>query len=155
MPESPDPPHTADQELGEAWRLLMGVLLGQRWRWAEVSDELGVSQAGLRALLAIDPDEPRPMRDLARSMNCDASYVTAMVDDLEHAGYAVRRASRTDRRVKMVALTNTGIAALRTVRDGLLAPPAQLSRLTVEQRGCLALLLRAALIDSPTVDHPR
>lgn len=133
----------------------MGLVLGQRWRWAEVSAELGTSQAGLRALLAIDPDDPRPMRDLARTMNCDASYVTAMIDDLENAGYAERRPARTDRRVKIVALTDTGIAALRTAQDGLLAPPPQLSRLTVGQRRSLARLLREALIDPPTDDRPR
>ena len=90
VPEPSGPPLDADQELVEAWQLLMGVVLSQRWRWPEVSAELGISQAGLRALLAIDPDDPRPMRDLARAMNCDASYVTAMVDDLERAGYAER-----------------------------------------------------------------
>jgi len=84
-PEPSGPPLGADQELVEVWQLLMGVVLNQRWRWPEVSAELGISQAGLRALLAIDPDDPRPMRDLARAMNCDASYVTAMIDDLEHA----------------------------------------------------------------------
>ena len=61
----------------------MELVLDQRWRWSEVAAKLRVSQAGLRALLAIDPDEPRPMRDLAEALNCDASYVTAMVDDLE------------------------------------------------------------------------
>lgn len=154
MPETPDPPHAADQELADAWQLLMGLVLDQRWRWAEVSGELGISQAGLRALLAIDPDDPRPMRDLARNMNCDASYVTAMIDDLEHAGYAERRAGHTDRRVKIVALTDAGSAALRTAQDGLFAPPPQLSRLKVEQRHALAQLLREALIDSPVADRP-
>ena len=133
--------------------MLMGVVLDQRWRWPEVSSELGISQAGLRALLAIDPDNPRPMRDLARNMTCDASYVTAMIDDLEQAGYAKRRPAPTDRRVKIVALTDTGIAALRTAQDGLLAPPPQLSRLNVAQQRSLARLLRQALTGSSTHGH--
>ena len=58
VPEPSGPPLDADQELVEAWQLLMGVVLSQRWRWPEVSAELGISQAGLRALLAIDPDAP-------------------------------------------------------------------------------------------------
>jgi DNA-binding MarR family transcriptional regulator len=141
-------PAGADPELSEAWQLLMGLVLDQRWRWPEVSAELGITQAGLRALLAVDPDHPRPMRDLARDINCDPSYVTAMIDDLEQAGYAARQASAADRRVKIVALTDTGRLALRTARDGLLAPPPRLSALTRAEQRDLARLLRVAL-DQP------
>ena len=95
------------------------------------------------------------MRDLARTMNCDASYATAMIDDLERAGYAERRAAPADRRVKIVALTQAGIAALRTAQKGLFAPPPQLSQLSAGQRHTLAGLLREALSDSPTDDRPR
>lgn len=134
-----------DDDLGEAWRLLMELVMDQRWRWAEVAATLNVSQAALRALLAIDPDEPRPMRDLAVSMNCDASYVTAMVDDLERAGYAERRPGSADRRVKMLALTPAGRRALRTVQDELLAPPEQIAKLPTPKRTSLARLLLDAL----------
>jgi DNA-binding MarR family transcriptional regulator len=139
----------ADDELRLAWRLLMELVLDQRMRWAEVAAKLAISQAGLRALLAIDPDEPRPMRDLAVAMNCDASYVTAMVDDLERAGYAERRPAPTDRRVKTVALTPHGREALQVVQNELLSPPAQLERLPAPQRDSLARLLRQALQGLP------
>lgn len=144
MPDDADSLPDGD-DLGEAWRLLMELVMDQRWRWAEVAATLNVSQAGLRALLAIDPDEPRPMRNLAVAMNCDASYVTAMVDDLERAGYAQRRPGPADRRVKTIALTPAGRRALRTVQDELLAPPEQLARLPAPQRNSLARLLREAL----------
>lgn len=123
----------------------MGLVLNQRWRWPEVAAKLGISQAGLRALLAIDPHEARPMRELARAMNCDASYVTAMVDDLERSGYAERLADPADRRVKAIALTPKGQEALRTVEDELLAPPDQLAQLPEADRDSLARLLRLAL----------
>lgn len=147
MPQTTENSDLADQELADAWRLLMGLVLDQRWHWREVSEVLGVSQAGLRALLALDPDDPRPMRDLARAMNCDASYVTAMVDDLERAGYAERRTAAEDRRLKIVALTDAGISALRTAQDELLTPPPQLSRLTTPQQRELARLLHRALLE--------
>lgn len=140
--------------LAEAWQLLMGLVLDQRWRWPEVATELGISQAGLRALLAIDPQDARPMRDLAQTMNCDASYVTAMIDDLERAGYAERRAATQDRRVKIVALTPAGIGALRTAQDGLLAAPPQLARLTSAQQRSLARLLHLALRPGPAPRGP-
>lgn len=135
----------SDDELRLAWRQLMGLVLDQRWRWAEVAAKLEISQAGLRALLAIDPHEPRPMGELARAMNCDASYVTAMVDDLERAGYAERLTDPADRRVKTIALTPKGREALRTVENELLAPPDQLARLPKPERESLARLLRLGL----------
>jgi DNA-binding MarR family transcriptional regulator len=132
-------------ELTVAWRLLMELVLDQRWRWPEVAAKLRVAQAGLRALLAIDPEEPRPLRDLAEAMNCDASYVTAMVDDLEQVGYARRRPAPDDRRVKTIVLTAAGRRALRTVQGELLAPPAELATLSAAQGDDLARLLHLAL----------
>ncbi|HJV13415.1 MAG TPA: hypothetical protein VJ625_05940, partial [Propionibacteriaceae bacterium] len=52
----------ADPLLVEIWQQLMGFVLEQRFRWAEVASELGTTQAGLRALLAIDPDRSQSMR---------------------------------------------------------------------------------------------
>jgi DNA-binding MarR family transcriptional regulator len=135
----------ADPLLVETWQKLMGFVLEQRFRWAEVSAELGITQAGLRALLAIDPDQPQSMRELAIAMNCDPSYITAMIDDLERAGLAVRQVSLADRRVKTVVLTPRGITALQTARDGLLSPPAQLARLAPADQQQLARLLRQGL----------
>jgi DNA-binding MarR family transcriptional regulator len=135
----------ADPLLVETWQKLMGFVLEQRFRWAEVSAELGITRAGRRALLAIDPGQPQSMRELATAMNCDPSYITAMIDDLERAGLAVRQASSADRRVKTVILTSRGITALQTARDGLLSPPAQLARLAPADQQQLARLLRQGL----------
>ena len=79
-----------DAALTEAWPRLMGLVIEQRWRWAQVAEQLGISQAAVRGLLAIDPLKPRPMSDLAREMNCDRSYVTGVVDDLERATRSAR-----------------------------------------------------------------
>lgn len=147
MATTPDAHSAIEPELAQSWQLLMGLVLDQRWRWSEVATELGISQAGLRALLAIELDRPRPQRDLAKVMNCDPSYVTAMIDDLEQAGYATRQASAEDRRIKVVALTATGVTALQTARDGLFSPPPQLARLPTAQQRSLAKLLGLALGD--------
>ncbi len=139
------PTSLEDADLREAWQLLMGLVLDQRWRWSEVAEKVGVSQAGLRAILAIDPDDARPMRDLAAAMNCDASYATGIVDDLERVGVAERRPAPMDRRVKTVALTPRGRQVLCTVQDELFAPPPQLATLTRDQQATLARLLRLAI----------
>ena len=135
----------ADPLLVETWQQLMGFVLEQRFRWAEVAADLGITQAGLRALLAIDPRQPQSMRELATAMNCDPSYITAMIDDLERAGLAVRQPSQSDRRVKTVVLTPRGMTALQTARDGLLYPPPQLAQLTPAEQQQLARLLQHGL----------
>jgi DNA-binding MarR family transcriptional regulator len=135
----------ADPLLVETWRQLMGFVLEQRFRWAEVAADLGITQAGLRALLAIDPRQPQSMRELATAINCDPSYITAMIDDLERAGLAVRQPSQSDRRVKTVVLTPRGMTALQTARDGLLYPPPQLAQLTPAEQQQLARLLQHGL----------
>jgi DNA-binding MarR family transcriptional regulator len=132
-------------ELDQAWPALVGLIMQQRWRWADVAEQLGISQAGLRGLLAIDPDQPRSMGDLARELNCDRSYVTSIVDDLERAGLAERRVAAEDRRVKTIALTPAGRRALGTVRNSLMKPPAELAALTVAQQRTLANLVRKAV----------
>jgi DNA-binding MarR family transcriptional regulator len=135
----------ADPLLVETWQKLMGFVLEQRFRWAEVSAELGITQAGLRALLAIDPRQPQSMRELAIGLNCDPSYITAMIDDLERADLAARQPSPADRRVKTVVLTPRGISALQTARDGLLSPPPQLAQLSKADQQQLARLLQQGL----------
>jgi DNA-binding MarR family transcriptional regulator len=78
-----------------------------------------------------------------RSSSCH--YITAMIDDLEHAGVATRQPSLSDRRVKTAVLTLRGIAAVRAARDGLLAPPPQLAQLSRTQQQQLAQLLQQGL----------
>ena len=147
------PPGRTEPALTEAWRLLMGLVLDQRMRWSEVAAELGISPAGLRALLAIDPENPRPQRELAKALDCDPSYVTGMVDELERAGFALRRTEPADRRLKTIALTDSGVDALRAASDGLFSPPSQFARLPPGDQRELARILRSAVTGTP-IDSP-
>jgi|SRR3712207_4739954 len=80
---------------------------------AAAAFDLTVAQA--RALLALEG--AAPMRSLAEHLRCDASYVTAIADRLEHRGLVSREAQAGDRRVKLLQLTADGRrlrAALQT-----------------------------------------
>jgi DNA-binding MarR family transcriptional regulator len=136
---------TIDRALTEAWRELTPPFIGWRTRLYDVSRDLGLSPAAVTALLCVDQDNPRPMRDLAAMLDCDASYVTGVVDDLEKAGYAERRVAPEDRRVKAVALTPEGVRARTIAEDTLVAPPRKLFALSARDRRVLVDILRRAL----------
>ena len=134
---------------GEAWHALYQLVFereGQQ-RFHEACDAIGLAPGGLKALLQLSPDQPTPMRDLADFFRCDPSYVTSLVDGLEAAGLAERRSHPTDRRVKMVALSHSGEAALAQARKILGEPPTSFSALTTPEllrlRSLLAKLDRS------------
>jgi DNA-binding MarR family transcriptional regulator len=135
----------ADRALREAWRQLAPPFTGWRTRLYEVSRDLSLSPGAVTALLCVDPDNPRPMRDLAAMLDCDASYVTGVVDDLEKAGYAERRVAPEDRRVKAVGLTADGVRARAVAEGALAAPPAKLLALPAKDRRALVEILQRAL----------
>src|SRR5581483_4453560 len=95
----------------------------------------------VKALMQLDPDKPQAMKELAEVFRCDASYVTSLVDDLEQAGYAERQPHPSDRRVKVVALTEPGGKALARVREIIGEPPEWFSVLTPNEQAQLARLL--------------
>ncbi|MCD0484464.1 MarR family transcriptional regulator [Streptacidiphilus sp. ASG 303] len=85
--------------------------------FAAAAARLGLTSAQAKALGAVQ--EPVPMRALAGRLGCDASNVTGIVDRLEGRGLAVRRAAETDRRVKIVVVTDEGREALHSIRAGM------------------------------------
>ncbi len=93
--------------------------------------ELGLTPGHMKALAALDPDEPRPMRALADALSCDASMVTWLVDRMEERGLVERRALTSDRRVKTVALTRLGVDARDRLLSALYEPPPELLSLDI------------------------
>lgn len=98
----------------------------------------------LKLLLQLDADDPPPMRAVAGLLNCDASWVTALVDALERPRYVERRPAPGDRRVKLIALTSQGEAAREKALDILSDPPVGFERLTAAEVKELARLLAKA-----------
>jgi DNA-binding MarR family transcriptional regulator len=86
------------------------------------------------------------MRDLADRLQCDRSYVTSLADQLEERGLLARVIGE-DRRVKLLALTDAGVA----MRDRISAAVAEhnmiLLRLSDTERRRLAPLLEKLLRD--------
>jgi DNA-binding MarR family transcriptional regulator len=132
----------------DAWRRLQALFMAgaNAGRFPRIAGQVGLTPGQMKALLDLDDARPLPMRALAENMACDASYATSLVDTLEQAGYVERRASETDRRVKLLYLTDTGRKARAQVVDLLNEPPTSFSQMTVTQLRNLDALL-SELVD--------
>jgi DNA-binding MarR family transcriptional regulator len=122
--------------------------------------DLTLAQAQL--LLQLDPDRPVPMSEVATTLGCDASNVTGLVDRWEERGLIERRASASDRRVKMVAVTSSGSKQRTKLLARWYEAPAAIEGLPQRDLKELLRILRKAAgaggearLQNRTVDRPR
>jgi DNA-binding MarR family transcriptional regulator len=128
----------------EAWREMRDLMHQPEVarRINVVAEEWGLTPAVARALVHLSPDHAIPMRELAGALRCDNSYVTSVVDGLEQRGLARRRPHPTDRRIKVIELTEQGAALAIRVRTVLDEPPASFAGLSEEDATVLLGLIR-------------
>jgi DNA-binding MarR family transcriptional regulator len=107
----------------DAWGRIWDFFFASRHRVASVAMAHGLNPGVMAALLALDADEPRPMRWVAEACHCDASNATWLVDRLEERGLVERRTPPEDRRKKTVALTPAGVELVEAIRAQVLEPP--------------------------------
>lgn len=108
----PDMPTPSDDYLAlvlDADLRLLTLTERLRQHWAAHAAALGLTAAQVKALLRLTPGQPSPMRRLAHQLGYDASNLTTLVDRLAQRGAVERQADPTDRRVKALILTPTGV----------------------------------------------
>lgn len=109
-----DPPDTTARDNASLVDLLWFLM---RRVWEDAEKRLAPSGLTMKHSWALHAlDEPTSMSGLAERLGIDASYVTAIADQLEDRGLIERRPHPTDRRIKSLALTAEG----RRVRDQIL-----------------------------------
>jgi DNA-binding MarR family transcriptional regulator len=129
----------------EAWGLFWQIFMrDKRRRWAILS-ELGISPQQSMAIGSLKPGEPMPMSALAEALHCDNSNITGIVDRLEAAGLAERRASERDRRVKAVVLTEKGEWMRIEIERRAGEPPDTIASLSDEDAAVLRDILARAI----------
>ena len=128
----------------EAWQRMRALthhpdVLG---RVHVLAEEVGLTPGIAKALAHLSPDHATPMRELAGALRCDNSYVTAVVDGLEERGMARRMPHPTDRRIKVIELTEAGAALAQRIRVTLDQPPASFAALSDDESDQLLALMR-------------
>jgi len=134
----------AEDAAAEVWRRIRSISHDPQAMAVchQITQETGLALAPQRALLVLPLDEAISMRQLARRLGCDNSYVTPLVDTLEGRGLAVRRPHPSDRRVKVIELTEPGRALAERVQLADSTPPDTFGQLTEAELGTLRDLLR-------------
>lgn len=71
--------------------------------------DLGLGQAGWMTIaMAAKADSPRSQSELAQQVGVEGATMVAMIDRLVRDGLVVRSPSPSDRRVKLISLTDQG-----------------------------------------------
>jgi len=82
------------------------------------------------------------MKELARRMRCDPSFVTAVADSLEKRGLARREPNPADRRIKNLVLTAEGLELKDRLEREMLAQMPWCSALDQAERKSFHALIR-------------
>lgn len=118
----------------------------------QVVEELELSMTQLKILHILDGvDRELTPSELAQFVGLSPAATGRAVDALVRAGIVTRRDDDADRRVKRLALTDEGSAAVgRITQARLEALATVVSKLDADQRDALAAALAPLLPDSPT-----
>lgn len=108
-----------------------------------ILDEHGLTMWGYSVLVALDRGPMRSQAALAESINADKTRIIPTLDELQAQGYIERHPDPADRRVRLLALTDSG----RRVKDSAQSAIQRgeerwLSRLSADDRAAFLRALR-------------
>lgn len=102
----------------EVWRAISAVVIDNRDGWIRaVIEETGLPFSRIRILRRL-ARRPMTVKQVAEAATIDAPAATVAVNDLEDRGLVVREIDPTNRRCKVVSLTDAGRATVVAI-DGI------------------------------------
>ena len=132
----------------QAWELLWDLVRASKPFVEAAAAEFDLTPQQMFAVKMLSNEQPLAMSELATTLSCDASNVTAIVDKLESRGYVERRSADYDRRVKALFMTPAGTRLQQKIRQRLLKPPPAIERLSQADQRALRDILRRAIAAS-------
>ena len=147
------PAPTRDDVASEAWRCVAQLFFGRANHAAEIASSVGLTPGHMKALLTIEPHQPKPMGALAEALHCDASNITWLVDRLEERGYVERKSDAADRRVRTVVLTREGERVRERIEAKLYEAPPEFDALSAPELDALLRILRKVVPQPDSADQ--
>lgn len=112
-----------------AWELMYEVFKASKPYLETVANTLELTPQQMFTIKVLNNDRPMAMSELATSLGCDASNVTAIVDKLESRGLLERRSADHDRRVKALVMTEAGVELAARIHERMQSPPPPIANL--------------------------
>ena len=128
-----------------AWQLMYEVFKASKPFMEVMAAGFEMTPQQIYALRSLSNERPLAMSELATSLGCDASNVTAIVDKLESRGLVERRSADRDRRVKALVMTEAGVALRSRIEVRMQQPPPAIANLSPADQHALSILLEKAL----------
>ena len=101
----------------EAWRAMASLVIDNRDSWKRaVVERTGLPFSRIRVLRRLARG-PMTVKQVAAAATMDAPAATVAVNDLEDRGLVVRTPEPTNRRCKVVSLTDTGRDMVQTIDE--------------------------------------
>jgi DNA-binding MarR family transcriptional regulator len=99
----------------EVWQTMAALVFDNRDSWKRaVTEAAGLPFSRVRLLRRLSR-RPMTVKELAHAATIDAPAATVAINDLEERGLVVREPDPTNRRCKMVSLTDAGRALVAKI----------------------------------------
>ncbi|HEY6759254.1 MAG TPA: MarR family transcriptional regulator [Baekduia sp.] len=143
---------TPEQLAEQMGRFMAVAMRNAQSQIFHVVEDLELSMTQLKILHILDgADRELTPSALAQFVGLSPAATGRAVDALVRAGIVARRDDDADRRVKRLALTQTGVDVVARISQARVAALAEVvSQLDADQREALAAALAPLLSDSPT-----
>jgi DNA-binding MarR family transcriptional regulator len=130
-----------DQMLDEVWRAMRAVVFDNRDVWKRsVIEATGLPFSRVRVLRRL-AKRSMTAKEIAEAATMDAPATSVAVSDLEDRGLVVRQTDPTNRRCKVISLTDEGHRVVAGI-DGIEDPaPAAFQAVTASELATLQELL--------------
>jgi MarR family transcriptional regulator, organic hydroperoxide resistance regulator len=128
----------------QAWSLMHWMMVTNKQHLFSLAQEFKLAPQQMIALRILGGG-PRKMSDLAEALFCDSSNVTGIVDRLEERELVRREPSETDRRVKLLVLTEEGEWMRTEITKRLAEPPPPIAALSLKDQRALRDILKRAV----------
>lgn len=107
----------SDSLANEVWRTMAAVVFDNRDAWKRsVIEHTGLPFSRVRVLRRLAA-RPMTAKEIAKAATMDAPATTVAVNDLQERGLVVREADPTNRRSKLISLTDAGRDLVESIDD--------------------------------------
>lgn len=108
----------SDERLADdVWRAMAAVVFDNRDAWKRtVIEHTGLPFSRVRVLRRLAA-RPMTAKEIAKAATMDAPATTVAVNDLQERGLVIREADPTNRRSKLISLTDAGRTLIDSIDD--------------------------------------